>query len=421
MIAAMLISPLSVFAAEPEEDMPSEWAIRELVLAAMYGLADEEALVGYKQAVPFERFEAIHGALCTRVEVADELAVPVNGVLTRGYVMAELFDIARQYCETSLDALGFFVSNGLVSGRGGVGYAENEECTTQEAILFAKRVLEFLCNEFDAASTGFLWRVSDADNTVYLLGSVHLADAQLFPLSERIMAAYEAAGFICVEIDITQEDPEELMQIYMGFGLYFDDETLADVLDAETYAAVGAALEPYGISEAVYSRMKPWYVTQLISSLTVYDDYAQGVDAFLMTLAQLDGKPIYALESSLLQIAVMASLSEETQIAQLQSALSGDVEMSRLMLDAMIGVWRLGDEDLLKMALGRENATGEASLEYLQKMNTERNVSMIAQVKYILDAMDEDALVVVGAMHMLYEDGIVAAMESAGYTVERVK
>ena len=49
-------------------------------------------------------------------------------------------------------------------------------------------------------STPALWRVSDADNSLYLLGSFHALKPGDYPLSQTVMDAYADAELLVFEI-----------------------------------------------------------------------------------------------------------------------------------------------------------------------------------------------------------------------------
>lgn len=56
--------------------------------------------------------------------------------------------------------------------------------------------------------TPLLWRVSDADNHVYLLGTFHLLTPDDYPLDPRVYAALDRAALVLLELPPeTLEDP----------------------------------------------------------------------------------------------------------------------------------------------------------------------------------------------------------------------
>ena len=61
--------------------------------------------------------------------------------------------------------------------------------------------------------TSFLWEVSSDLNTVYVLGSVHIAKVDLYPLHEVIEDAYDSSEILVAEIDLINTSQEEVAQL----------------------------------------------------------------------------------------------------------------------------------------------------------------------------------------------------------------
>ncbi|UKS27336.1 TraB/GumN family protein [Paenibacillus sp. HWE-109] len=50
-------------------------------------------------------------------------------------------------------------------------------------------------------SRGFLWKVENKGNTVYLLGSIHYVLEGMYPLRREIEKAFQAADYLGVELE----------------------------------------------------------------------------------------------------------------------------------------------------------------------------------------------------------------------------
>src|SRR5690349_22883151 len=50
---------------------------------------------------------------------------------------------------------------------------------------------------------GLLYKVESTTATVYVLGSIHVADASLYPLDPRILSAFEQADTLVLETELT--------------------------------------------------------------------------------------------------------------------------------------------------------------------------------------------------------------------------
>ncbi|HER2167769.1 TPA: TraB/GumN family protein, partial [Streptococcus pyogenes] len=55
---------------------------------------------------------------------------------------------------------------------------------------------------------GFMWEVESNGNTVYLVGSMHIADESFYPLRKEFEEAFAEADYLGVEIDISKAADE---------------------------------------------------------------------------------------------------------------------------------------------------------------------------------------------------------------------
>ena len=111
-------------------------------------------------------------------------------------------------------------------------------------------------------------------------------------------------------------------------------------------------------------------------------------------------------------------MTQEQQVQSLQATLD-DVADMRAAIDEMHRLWRAGDEAGLFAATGAEMKARFPAL--YARMNRDRNVAWLPELRALLDdSAGDDALVIVGAMHLLGEDGVVQGLRDAGYAVERL-
>ena len=65
------------------------------------------------------------------------------------------------------------------------GLELDKVCTTEEAVILAARLIEDTYNLLDAGSKGFAWKVEHNGNIIYFLGSIHIGNSQLYPISQN--------------------------------------------------------------------------------------------------------------------------------------------------------------------------------------------------------------------------------------------
>ena len=266
-----------------------------------------------------------------------------------------------------------------------------------------------------------LWKVSDADNSVYLLGSFHLLKPDDYPLSKDVDAAFADAESLVFEMT-----PEEMSSPALGMqmgqaALRTDGTQLDSELPATTVALLGAWLSANGLTQEVMQTLEPWYVGLIITITEMTKlglDPKLGLDAHLAALATEAGKPTAGLETGAQQIAFLDGMSKEEQLQFLAEALSEsrDAKEETAKLHA---AWRAGKADVLWQDMAVQMKKEYPNL--YQRINVARNDAWVPKIeKRLTDSGKGDTLVVVGALHLLGPDGVVEKLRAKGYAVERI-
>ncbi len=271
------------------------------------------------------------------------------------------------------------------------------------------------------ASRPLLWKVSDADNHVYLLGSFHALKASDYPVAPAVDAAFDDAEKLAFEISPEEMRSPELTQKMLAAGTLPEDQTLEQVVSGDNWRQLRKYTEQRGISMQGFQRFEPWLVSLLIglSEMTREGyDPGQGLDQVLMARAERAGKPSAGLETAGSQIAALDGMSRSEQEQSLAESLE-QAENFKKQIGQLHAQWRAGDD---KALLG--NMVTEFQREYpalYQRINVARNQAWLPKIQRMLDGeTHSDTLIVVGSLHLLGEDGLVAQLKKKGYTVERL-
>lgn len=264
-----------------------------------------------------------------------------------------------------------------------------------------------------------LWKVSDKDNSLYLLGSFHLLKSSDYPLSQDVEAAFEDAEKLVFEVTPAElADPANAAKIQAA-AAYSGDARLSTVLPADVRAKLVARM-----GEAAYAQLEsfePWFINLQMLLATASQmgfQFDQGLDYHLMNRAKAEGKPTVGLESIDSQFKALESAPMSEQVAGLKDLVDNPAEMPR-MLDKMHGAWRSSDDATLTTLMLQEMR--EKTPVSYRHMNVLRNDAWVPRLRAMLDAGgQDDALVVVGTLHLLGEDGLVHKLRAKGYTVERI-
>jgi len=266
-----------------------------------------------------------------------------------------------------------------------------------------------------------LWKVSDADNSIYLLGSFHLLKRADYPLSKDIDNAFAAADKLVFEVPPAEmQDPATAQKALARAG-YGDARTLSQVLPAGVRDRFNVLLQKQGGSIAQFDPFEPWFVNlTLVMGLSQSMGFRgeDGLDQHLMRRAAEANKPTSGLETVDAQLQALDNTPMKEQIASLREFVD-DPDAMPGMLDELHRAWRQGDVAKLE-ALTRGEMLANTPETY-RLLNVVRNEAWLPKLRKLLDgSKSEDTLVVVGAMHLLGKDGVVERLRGKGYRVERV-
>lgn len=273
-------------------------------------------------------------------------------------------------------------------------------------------------------STPALWRVSDADNSLYLLGSFHALKPGDYPLSQTVTDAYADAELLVFEIAPEQLQSPELAAQMLQAATLPANQSLQGMLPEKTWLSLlqWQKLNP-DKPLASLQRLKPWYAALIIANTQSKSQGFEpelGLDRHFMSQAESVRKPSIGLERMQQQIALFNSMKPAAQLELLQEALQDSGKPRNGELERLRVLWKTGDaRELEKITVTRMQ---KEYPELYRSINVERNQAWLPQLRRLLDEeREKDAMVVVGALHLLGPDGLVQQLQAKGYSVERLK
>ena len=264
-----------------------------------------------------------------------------------------------------------------------------------------------------------MWKLDGETNTVYLLGSVHLLRADDHPLPTVIDEAYEEAETLVMELDMDDIDPVEAQSLISELGLIQDDRSLSDLMGPEHYAEAEALANSAGIPLTMLGKSEPWLaaitVEQLMLARIGFNPLF-GIENHLMEKAAGDNKEIIGLEKIREQLEFLDGMSLESQRALLLQSLKESIDIQKIM-DELVHAWRHGD-----IAFMEDNMLDEMKQypELYRTIVVDRNLSWLEKIEELLDD-DDDYLIVVGALHLIGEDGVPALLTNRGRDVQQLR
>ena len=193
-----------------------------------------------------------------------------------------------------------------------------------------------------------LWKVSDADTTIYMFGTIHILPKDTQWQNAVITNALAASDTIVTELLPGAGETPEDQQMFMARGMLAEGRNLRELMSDAEKARYEAALAKLGLPPAAFDRMKPWMAGVTLAIMPLMQagyDPASGVEKVLDGLAG-PGVQRSALETVEYQLDVFDGLPEETQVRFLLQT-ADEVENMATYIDAMIAEWLAGDADAL--------------------------------------------------------------------------
>jgi uncharacterized protein len=261
------------------------------------------------------------------------------------------------------------------------------------------------------------WTVKGAHNTVYLLGSVHVLKPGDRDLPTEALRAYSKAAALVMEIDLNGLGADPSLGIDPTLETLPAGQTLAEVLGPSVYERFATHARTLGLEPAIFATFQPWYAAMAMQQAELVQegfDADSGVDEQFAARAANDHKPIIALETIEQQLGIFAHLSPDQQRRFLLYMLD-DADDTLHSADAVVAAWRSGDVVQLERLLSDSSAQYP---ELFRLLTTDRNRRWLPTVTGLLAAR-QDYLVIVGALHLVGQDGLVNLLRQAGYQVDQ--
>jgi uncharacterized protein YbaP (TraB family) len=260
------------------------------------------------------------------------------------------------------------------------------------------------------------WAVKGKQNTVYLLGSVHVLRLANSDLPPEVLQAYAGAKALVMEIDLGGASGDKMLSSINNLATLPSGETLQGALGPEVYDKFAAHARELGFDPAFMSHFQPWFA---VSTLEVAElarlgfTADAGVDVQLARRAQTDHKKIIGLETVEEQIGIFARMSPDEQRDYVLYTLT-DTSRTANAVDAIISAWRAGDTEMLERLVGEGL---DHFPDLTRRLVSDRNHKWLPTITRLLGDDGGDYLVVVGALHLIGTDGILKELQLLGYQV----
>jgi uncharacterized protein YbaP (TraB family) len=261
---------------------------------------------------------------------------------------------------------------------------------------------------------GLLWQVSRPGVAAsYVFGTIHLPDPRALEIPEPVLRALGEARSYAME---APQWDGHAWRLYEA-AQFEDGRRLEDVVGAETFALVRAALAPRAIPEPVLARLKPW--AALANIVVMPEGYAHvTLDQRLFALARERRLKFDVLEGTEEHIAVFDGIPLATQVAMLRHTLEHRDALAA-MIEPTLQAWLKRDlagiHAVNQRIAARYPEMAPHYRVFMRHLVENRSVTMAHRLH--LPLRGGGVFVAVGATHLYGDKGILRLIERQGYRV----
>jgi uncharacterized protein YbaP (TraB family) len=276
-------------------------------------------------------------------------------------------------------------------------------------------------------ATGNLWQATRGDQTLYLTGTFHLDDPRHDALMEQLSPLLTQSKTLLVEAGPKEEaelqaklasDPAGMMDV-AGSGLQ-------QALSPEEWTALTAALLQRGIPSSVAEKLRPWFVSMMLSIPPCAMQLAAnggGLDKRLIQAATASDIPVKALEPFDTALGMFDDLTQEETITMIRNALQVEQNAADFLTttaDAFFAgesrlIWEYS-RYIANSLPGATPAATDADFAKSEKaLMTDRNTAWIPRLEAA--AQNGPALAAFGALHLSGDHGVLELLKARGFTI----
>jgi uncharacterized protein YbaP (TraB family) len=287
------------------------------------------------------------------------------------------------------------------------------------SIVVLVTLVIFVGDTLSQSQKSFLWKIQSKTSTVYVLGSIHLAKKEVYPLHQKIENAFVQSDALVVEAnvnDIQKIDTQKIMES----AFYPANDALEKHISPETFEWVKRETDGLGLPLELLNKQKPWFLAMTLvalESMKLGLDPNLGIDKYFLSKAE-GKKKIIELESLEYQIGLLSGFSDKDQELFLIYTLK-DLHVMEQEVNPLIQAWVSGDTQRMESILTRSVSEDKRLSGIFEKLIFERNRGMASKIEDFLRTK-ETYFVIVGAGHLVGSRGVIGLLGGKGYLIEQL-
>lgn len=285
---------------------------------------------------------------------------------------------------------------------------------------------------------GLLWRATNGDQTITLIGTYHFGDPRHQAMLDRVAPVLADSAALYVEAG-PEEEARLTAALTADPSLMVDTDgpTLPERLPAPEWQKLSDAMAERGTPAVMTSRMRPWYVAMMLGiSPCMLAQVAEtgdtgGLDHLLIDRAIAMDLPVRALEPWDTVFTLFRDLTPAQEIDMIRTALPAAAyadDYAVTLTEAYFSgdvwaIWEFGRFDAYRNS-GLSKAQIDDQMEMAQRqLMDRRNIAWIAPLTAgAAQAASTGKGIVAGfgALHLPGEQGVLRLLEREGWTITRL-
>ena len=269
-----------------------------------------------------------------------------------------------------------------------------------------------------AAAQNFLWKVSNGQGVVYLVGSVHLLSQDYYPLNPALDAAFKDSNLLVEEVDMGEMLAPGAQLQMLTRGMLPDGQSLDKVVSPATFTLVSKTAGDLGLPVEPLKQFKPWMIALTLLALEWQRagfDADLGLDKHFYDRAKTEGKTVQGLETVEYQLARFDDMPMPEQDHMLAESLK-ELDTETASVKTLADAWRAGDAPTVERIVLQDL---KSDPPIYQRLLVDRNRNWLPKIEALF-ARPGPVFVVVGAAHLVGPDGLLAMLRAKGYAIEQM-
>jgi len=239
----------------------------------------------------------------------------------------------------------------------------------------------------------------------------------MYPLSDAIYQAYSNTNHLVVEIDLKPKDEAKMVPLIQKYA-FNPTVPLEKRLSPEGLTLYKKACLKKSLPCQQFSSYQAWFLSVQLSLMSMqklgYQDEL-GIDKHFLKKAHQANKNVISLESAESQFKLLGGFDQQQQ----ESMLLQSLQMTKEDFVGLFDAWKSGDDNAMKIMFQADFEQPGAKAMY-QAIFDDRNINMTKKISENIKA-NKSLFVVVGAGHIIGEQGIVELLKKEGFKLVQIQ